>query len=194
MSEQSERMRRLEENRRRVQEWLGGHTAPVRVRGRSYGGNRTPPDIDGLLSLLEEILPQAGWVVVVDGDRAGTFARRYCDQIRKRRPQTLCWWVERPQNGGREPGDSRAAGMERLDLENPDIKAFLDVNTVDLTLVPLQPQGTQLERAKRWVQQSYFVVLEGPAGLQPENIASGKPRRCLAQTYEETGGVLSGIL
>lgn len=182
MSEQTAKWQQLAEaNRRRVEEWLsGGRSRGVRTRGAAQGLVRTrsaaPAQMtvdDGLQWLMAE-LPQAAWAIVVDGSW-DAFADRFCQQARARRDDCKFWLIESAKTV--PPGNEVLARLDpmRLNVDRPNDERLCRNLVADLVLLPSSPVDSQQERVKRWLSHCYYMVIEGPSDLRPEDIQEDRP-------------------
>lgn len=161
-----------EENLRRIEEWLtGGRPRTVRTRGAPIPSGliwaRSAPQtwvtIDDLFTWLTQDVPQAGWIVVVDGSW-NEFVDRLCRQAKTFRESCYFWLVESAETT--PVGEEVLVDLHsiRLNTDKPDDQQFCNNLVADLVIVPSHPADSQWERACRWLTQSYYIVLEGPTG------------------------------
>lgn len=189
-------MDEIHQEARRVEHWLTqDRPQTIRTRGRvrTRGGVVRPAgvtvkhieDVSEMLEQLQAEIPDAPWVVVIDG-RLDAFAEHVCQQVKAARPSAKFWLIGSVQE---TPLGSALADFTPLHLnpQNTDDRRFMENLVADLVVVSTAMQAALEERVRRWLPQARYIVvanldaslLEELHGL--EHTGRGKAEICVVQ-------------
>lgn len=130
------------------------------------------PGVDALFQLLERDIPDAGWVIVVDGVWSD-FAYFFAQEAQVRRSGCKFWHIEPGGVQSSDLGLLEGAELRRLHADKMDDAQFRQVLVADLVIVPSEPSESRLERVQRWLAQCYYVAAEGFTGLHAADVTKG---------------------
>lgn len=153
-----------------MRNWLYGNSGEPRpfkrrrVKDPKAGGPvRRIKKVEEAISILQHLIeevPEAPWVVVVDG-QGSRFAINLCRKIKKTR-ETSRFGIVSP------PGEeSKLTGLKhiRYEASSAHDMHFLKNLLPDLVIVPLEPKDSQEERIQRWiVNRAAYILVESPQG------------------------------
>lgn len=159
----------VKDEEKRVDDWLtGGRPRAFRTRGAVRTRGAAAPvagpaireirHVTELLARLKEDVPEAPWVIVVDGN-IDAFAESACLQAKKVRESSKFWLVG--SQGEISEGDALAALKPlRLNPQDAGDLRFLQNLVADLVIIPKEPEASQGERVRRWLRQARYIVAE----------------------------------
>jgi hypothetical protein len=139
----------------------------VRTRGAAMPTARAgagPSTISELVEVVKPQLSKASLIFVLDGDY-NEAAAKFCNQLSgiiDKEP--AAWWI-RPD--GQEPPQWPWSDVVELDWRKARDRQMAESLGPDIVFVSASPQGTQVQRAKRWQLARSIVVEKSPEVAPP---------------------------
>ncbi len=170
---------------KRVEELLtGGRSRIIRARSviRPRGELPQTPAasvkrMTGFAAVLEQLagdVPEAPWVVVVDGD-VDENVESLCVQARAARPSSKFWVI----NSGSAIGGPLP--KLRLDPADEADARFIANLVADLVIAPAAPSDSYGQRLRRWLRRARFVVTRNNEEAVAEQLSGEGAGRSVAE-------------
>lgn len=153
---------------KQVGEWASiGKPLAIRTRGgsRTRGAvmseleiKKGTDKISELLQQLNEAVPTAPWVVVIDG-KINSLVEEVCQKAKGTRESSKFWLIDQ------QPEKSKKSllnilGTIQLNPEDAEDIEFLKNLVPDLVIVPSEPKDNLRQRIERWVDRARYIQLD----------------------------------
>ena len=159
-----------EQDSKRVEEWLTrGRPRIIRTRGAvRVRGTPVPAvgveigqvkEVAELLQRLEEDVPEAPWVIVIDGE-VDAFAKEACLQAKEARKDSRFWVIGSKRETSAAERELAELNALWLNPQDADDLRFLENLVADLVIVPPEPEVSIEERLQRWLSHTRYVLAE----------------------------------